>query len=501
MIRLKTMRDSKSLDSEDRRLRTSPTHTGTHTRESTLLRLLFRLAFLVVVELAGAFRFSSVEKGFLLKRVDYSISKTMVWRIRLAATVFLGAALVVVVYKTKHAEAFLPMPTPALVKHMQEEGSRGWNVVGSSSARTASDRSSENGDDGSAEDGSSGTMLATQERTSTKSTSSTSTLSEQYSTVINNGYTMPAGNPGRYNDMLETKGNVLRRLFGQRPIAPSQETMNENNDNKKDDDDEDGWHEMSKTTNNRSPWEKFLRFPYRAFFPKPPQEPGTLILVRHGESVWNANKTFTGWADPDLSERGFREVEYAARLLLEGGYEIDVCFTSRLKRAIRSVWIIFQEMDQVYLPVFKSWRLNERMYGALTGLCKSDTAAQLGAELVQEWRGSLMSRPPALNPSDRFWPGRERKYADLSADQIPLTESLKDCMERVAPVWEQKIMYELRHGRNVMVVGHANTLRGLVKTIDGISDHDIRDVAIPTGYVFVLLLLSCLRSHRHTHWY
>jgi len=121
------------------------------------------------------------------------------------------------------------------------------------------------------------------------------------------------------------------------------------------------------------------------------------------------------------------------------------------------------------------------MYGALTGLCKSETAEQLGAELVQEWRGSLHSRPPALQPGDQYWPGRERKHADLSADQIPLTESLSDCMERCKPVWEQKIMYELRSGKNVMVVAHANTLRGLVKTIDDIGDHDIRDVAIPTG--------------------
>lgn len=278
------------------------------------------------------------------------------------------------------------------------------------------------------------------------------------SKVINNGYTMPAGNP-RYSNMLDTK----------------------------DDDDQDGWKEMSKKDELSPLWKKFLKLPFkmanRAL--NPPVEPGTLILVRHGESVWNANKTFTGWADPDMSERGFREVEHAARLLLEGGYEIDVVFTSRLKRAIRSVWMILVEMDQTYLPVFKSWRLNERMYGALTGLCKSETAERLGAELVQEWRGSLESRPPALRPADMYWPGRERKYADLSADQMPLTESLKDCMDRCTPVWEQKIMYELRRGRNVMVVAHANTLRGLVKTIDSISDHDIRDVAIPTGYVSI----------------
>jgi len=210
-------------------------------------------------------------------------------------------------------------------------------------------------------------------------------------------------------------------------------------------------------------------------------EPGTLILVRHGESSWNANKTFTGWADPDLSVQGYREVEHAARLLVEGGYSVDIVFTSRLKRAIRSSWILLRELNEVYLPVFKSWRLNERMYGALTGLSKTETAEKLGAELVQEWRGSLLSRPPPLTPADKYYPGRDRRHADLSPAQIPLTESLLDCMERTKPVWLDKISYELSIGRNVLVVAHANTLRGLVKIIDGIGDDEIQDIAIPTG--------------------
>jgi 2,3-bisphosphoglycerate-dependent phosphoglycerate mutase len=210
-------------------------------------------------------------------------------------------------------------------------------------------------------------------------------------------------------------------------------------------------------------------------------EPGTLILVRHGESLWNQNKTFTGWADPDLSPQGYREVEHAARLLVEGGYKIDCVFTSRLKRAVRSVWMILQERNEVYLPVFKSWRLNERHYGALTGLSKSDTAKRLGQELVQEWRGSLRSRPPALARNDRYWPGRERTYADLPSSDIPLTESLLDCMKRTSPVWEEKIREQIKMGRNVLVVAHANTLRGLVKLIDKIGDNEIQEVAIPTG--------------------
>ncbi len=227
---------------------------------------------------------------------------------------------------------------------------------------------------------------------------------------------------------------------------------------------------------------QLVKVPYRALFGEYKRvAPGTLILVRHGESLWNANKTFTGWADPDLSAQGYREVEHAARLLVEGGYTVDIVFTSRLKRAIRSSWILLRELNEVHLPVFKSWRLNERMYGALTGLSKTETAELLGAELVQEWRGSLSSRPPALTPADRFFPGRDRRHADLSPNQIPLTESLLDCMERTKPVWFDKISYELACGRNVLVVAHANTLRGLVKIIDGIGDDDIKDVAIPTG--------------------
>mmetsp|Transcript_21216 Transcript_21216/g.44552 ORF Transcript_21216/g.44552 Transcript_21216/m.44552 type:complete len:911 (-) Transcript_21216:2083-4815(-) len=253
--------------------------------------------------------------------------------------------------------------------------------------------------------------------------------------------------------------------------------------------DEDGYYDMFGGT-KRGLIAGFIRqiikTPYKVLFGAYRSvEPGTLILVRHGESLWNANKTFTGWADPDLSPQGYREVEHAARLLLEGGYKVDVAFTSRLTRAIRSTWILLRELNEVYLPVFKSWRLNERMYGALTGLSKTETAERLGAELVQQWRGSLRSRPPPLNPRDTFYPGRDRRHADLSPSQIPLTESLLDCMERTKPVWMDKISYELACGRNVLVVAHANTLRGLVKIIDGIGDDEIQDIAIPTGIPIV----------------
>lgn len=210
-------------------------------------------------------------------------------------------------------------------------------------------------------------------------------------------------------------------------------------------------------------------------------DPGTLVLVRHGESMWNQNKTFTGWADPDLSECGRREVEHAARLLLEGGFDIDVVYTSRLTRAIRSTWILLREMNTVHLPVYKSWRLNERMYGALTGLSKVQAAETLGEERVQEWRSSLKKRPPALDPTHKHWPGRDRKHADLSMEQIPLTESLQDCMDRTESLWTQRIVPDLAKGRNVLIVAHGNSLRGLVKRIDDIGDEAIQNVGVPTG--------------------
>lgn len=273
----------------------------------------------------------------------------------------------------------------------------------------------------------------------------------------------------------------------------SRSDVSENIDEKTEDD--DGWMAMRNYNNNLI--KKALKLP-RWVVSKTTKrvEPGTLILVRHGQSVWNANKTFTGWADPDLSQRGYREVEHAARLLLEGGYEIDVVFTSRLKRAIRSTWLLLSEMNQVYLPVFKSWRLNERMYGGLTGLSKFQTAEQLGAQLVQEWRGSLNSRPPALTPSNMYWPGHDRRYRDLTSEQLPLTESLLDCMVRTQPLWNDNILAELKAGKNVLVVAHANTLRGLVKTIDEISDTDIQDVAIPTGIPIVYKFDHSMKSVR-----
>ena len=288
---------------------------------------------------------------------------------------------------------------------------------------------------------------------------------------INNGYSSVG-----YRNTLEKKS---RNPFGFRKQSLKEE----------DSPDEDGWRDMRmKRRGGRIGFRRIISSLLgnnRHYRRRKVIAPGTLILVRHGESTWNANKTFTGWADPDLSDQGKREVMHAARLLLAGGYTVDCVFTSRLKRAIRSTWILLQEMDEVYLPVFKSWRLNERFYGALTGLCKSETAEKLGHEIVQEWRGSLRSRPPPIQVSDPYWPGNDRKHADLSPEQIPLTESLMDCMDRTEPVWSERIMFELKQGRNVMVVAHGNTLRGLVKLIDNIDDDNIKSVAIPTGIPIV----------------
>ena len=228
-------------------------------------------------------------------------------------------------------------------------------------------------------------------------------------------------------------------------------------------------------------WQKALNF-----LPKKAKgEPGALILLRCGESTWNANQTFTGWADPDLTAAGYQECEHAARLLLAQGYSPDVVYTSRLKRAVRSAWTVLAEMDSQYLPVYKSWRLNERSYGALTGLSKKETAKQLGADVVQAWRNSLKARPPPMKKTDPYYPGNDPRYADIDVEDIPLTESLLDCQERARPLWEYKIKKDIENGENVLVVGHTNTLRGLIKQIDGINDDDIQDVSMPNGVPFV----------------
>lgn len=214
------------------------------------------------------------------------------------------------------------------------------------------------------------------------------------------------------------------------------------------------------------------------------KKPGSLIIIRHGESVLNLNKTFTGWIDADLNERGVREMEHAARLLMERGFEIDMIYTSRLKRAIRSCWILIKELNQVYRPVFKSWRLNERMYGALEGLSKPGMASELGEDVVQGFRTGLTHQPPPMQPDHPHWHANERKYADI-IDEIPVTESLQDTMDRTLPLWKSRILPNLRSGKTVMIVAHANSLRGIVKHIDQLDQDQIQAVAIPNGIPLV----------------
>lgn len=240
---------------------------------------------------------------------------------------------------------------------------------------------------------------------------------------------------------------------------------------------EDDGFALAKHKRERSPWYRFLG----------PAQPGTLVLVRHGESTWNRNSTFSGWADVDLSARGEREVEHAARLLLEAGITVDVAYTSRLKRAIRSCWILLRGLDQIYRPVFKSWRLNERHYGALTGLSKPDLALELGEARVQRWRHGLHERPPPMpaDGSHAYAASRERKYDDLPREALPRTESLADTMARTIVLWDDKIAPDLLAGRNVMVVAHGNSLRGLVKHVDGVADGAIAKVSIPNGIPLV----------------
>jgi len=219
-----------------------------------------------------------------------------------------------------------------------------------------------------------------------------------------------------------------------------------------------------------------------------------IVLLRHGESTWNQENRFTGWKDVDLTARGVEEALAAGRLLAAEGYDFDVAFTSVLKRAIRTLHLALEAMDRLWLPIEKDWRLNERHYGALQGLNKAETAAKFGEAQVLAWRRSYDTRPPALEAGDERHPGRDRRYASLSPDQIPLTECLKDTVVRVVPYWNERIVPAIAKGKRVIVVAHGNSLRALVKHLDGISDEKIVDLNIPTGRPLVYELGDDLRS-------
>jgi 2,3-bisphosphoglycerate-dependent phosphoglycerate mutase len=211
----------------------------------------------------------------------------------------------------------------------------------------------------------------------------------------------------------------------------------------------------------------------------------TLVLIRHGESVWNKENRFTGWKDVPLSEKGHEEAAAAGRLLREEGYTFDEAYTSVLKRAIRTLWHVMEEMDLMWVPVTRAWELNERHYGALQGLNKAETAAEHGEEQVKIWRRSYDTRPPALKESDERYPGHDRRYASLAKDKIPLTECLKDTVERVVPYWDNVLAPRIRVGKRLIIAAHGNSLRALVKHLDQISDDEIVGLNIPTGMPLV----------------
>jgi 2,3-bisphosphoglycerate-dependent phosphoglycerate mutase len=210
-----------------------------------------------------------------------------------------------------------------------------------------------------------------------------------------------------------------------------------------------------------------------------------VVLVRHGESAWNKENRFTGWTDVDLSAKGLQEAAEGGAVLRKEGYTFDVAYTSVLKRAIRTLWIVLDQMDLMWIPVHRSWRLNERHYGALQGLNKSETAAKFGEAQVKIWRRSYDIPPPELTPEDERFPGRDPRYRSLTPEELPLTECLKDTVARFLPLWHQTIAPAILSGQKVLIAAHGNSLRALVKYLDNISEEEIVELNIPTGMPLV----------------
>jgi len=222
-----------------------------------------------------------------------------------------------------------------------------------------------------------------------------------------------------------------------------------------------------------------------------------LVLLRHGESIWNKENRFTGWTDVDLSEQGLREAREAGQLLKQSGFTFDVAFTSVLKRAIRTLWIALDQMDLMWLPVHNSWRLNERHYGALQGLNKAEMATRFGDEQILIWRRSYDVRPPALETSDERWPGHDPRYRNLKPDELPVTECLKDTVARFVPYWTGTVAPAVKSGARVVMAAHGNSIRALIKYLDNVSDQDIVGLNIPTGTPLVYELDAELKPLRH----
>lgn len=222
-----------------------------------------------------------------------------------------------------------------------------------------------------------------------------------------------------------------------------------------------------------------------------------LVLVRHGQSTWNLENRFTGWTDVDLTELGRAEAVEAGGLLRDGGYDFDIAYTSVLKRAIKTLGMIQDEMDRNWLPVVRAWQLNERHYGALQGLNKAETAAQFGEDQVKVWRRSYDVPPPALERSDERHPKFDRRYASLTSGQLPATESLKITLDRVLPFWHSTLTPEIKSGKRVLLVAHGNSIRALVKYLDNISEADITELNIPTGLPLIYELDADLKPIRN----
>ena len=222
-----------------------------------------------------------------------------------------------------------------------------------------------------------------------------------------------------------------------------------------------------------------------------------LVLIRHGESIWNKSNRFTGWADVDLTEQGVAQAREGGRVLRENGYEFDVAYTSLLKRAIRTLWLCLDEMDLMWIPVHRAWELNERHYGALQGLNKSETAAKYGEDQVHIWRRSFDIPPPALDETHEHYPGTDPRYAGLTPKQLPLTECLRDTIERFMPYWETIIVPTIKSGQRVIIAAHGNTLRALVMHLDRIEKEDIVGLNIPTGVPLVYDLDENLNAVSH----
>lgn len=222
-----------------------------------------------------------------------------------------------------------------------------------------------------------------------------------------------------------------------------------------------------------------------------------VVLLRHGESTWNKENRFTGWTDVDLSEKGIEEAKKAGKVLKENGFTFDLAFTSVLKRAIKTLNLTLDGMDLMWIPVIKNWRLNERHYGALQGLDKSETAAKHGEEQVKIWRRAYDIAPPALEKNDPRYPGNSPVYKDLKPDELPATECLKDTVARFVPYWENTIAPEVKKGKNIIIAAHGNSLRALVKYLDNVSDKEILELNIPTAMPLVYELDANLKPIRH----